>query len=179
MNAKMIIIIGALLIGTNTITAAMVAGRSTQPAQPKLAEPTPVTADAESSRYQVSEKVSREFAIQFAALMRSMKGWKNLSEGDKQEAVARVMQVYQNQENAAILNSPAYYAPRVDDMLKTNKASSQWSLPIMVRFLSVMEYDFYNRPDRDKLAREVLGPQLYEFNKRRREMEAQQQEQTG
>jgi len=96
--------------------------------------------------------------------------WFELNRADKIKAIETVFGLFKDRENVAILKSPDFYVDRVDGMLRSNPALGL-NLPTVLKILTVMEYDFYNGQNKDELAQQILGPQLYEQNRRRRELE--------
>ncbi|HNV86812.1 MAG TPA: hypothetical protein PKL97_07630 [Candidatus Omnitrophota bacterium] len=96
--------------------------------------------------------------------------WFELTRADKIKAVETVFALFKDRENVAIIKTPEFYVDRTDAMLRSNPALGL-NLPTVLKILAVMEYDFYNGQNKDQLARDTLGPQLYEQNRRRRELE--------
>lgn len=110
------------------------------------------------------------FQQAMAELYFSNARWSQLVEADKVKAIETLMSMFKDRENVAITKSAEFYVRRVDEMLKANPTFGI-NLPTILKILAVMEYDYYNGQNKDELARQILGDQLYEQNKRRRETE--------
>ncbi len=70
-------------------------------------------------------------------------------------------------EGVIIKKSAAYYTDRIDRLLTQNAEMKQYPLKNILRILAVMDYDFNNGQNRDLMAMEVLGAELYLENKKR------------
>lgn len=104
----------------------------------------------------------------FAELINSSQNWEKVPPGDKIKAIAEVIRLYKNRENIAILNSPKFYAMKIDEAARTGSFPVQAPLPTLLQFFAVMEYDFYNGRNKDEFAKQILGEQLYKSVKERR-----------
>ena len=105
-------------------------------------------------------------------LSASAQGWSALSTQEKGQAVNLIMDLFKIRENAAMLKSTDFYVKKIDESLAKDVTMGSLGLPGVVKILAVMEYDYYNGQDKDQLARQLLGPALYEENRRRRAREA-------
>lgn len=146
---------GFLLVLTNALTATII---SRQIGSARNETQQTSLQDAPSDKI---EDVLRE-------LFDNMSSWKNLRQNDKIYAVDQTLGLFRDRENAAILNSANFYAAKIDALLEGNPPMEAFALYTMVKIAAVMEYDYYNGEDKETVAQEVLGPQLYEINKRLR-----------
>lgn len=99
-------------------------------------------------------------------LMRSSGKWNGLDHVHKLRAVEGFLMLMRTQENAKIEKPADYYVTRLDEMTSQNPKAEQ-TIPMLLRVLAIMDYDFDNGQDKDKLALDVLGPKLFEANKSR------------
>ena len=111
---------------------------------------------------------SADFQSKMDKLNESAESWKTLRRSEKLAAISLVIELFKQRENTAILESKDFYLQRVDDNLTADRSMAQLPFPIVIKAIAVMEYDFYNGQDKEALAREVLGEELYERNKTRR-----------
>ncbi len=70
-------------------------------------------------------------------------------------------------DNVKINKPPAYYARMIDELSHQNPTMLEQPFSNLMQILSIMEYDFDNGIDKDALAQKVLGPEMYEANKKR------------
>jgi len=104
----------------------------------------------------------------FTELLVSSENWNHLPEGDKVKLIGDVIVLFAERENTAILKTPELYAVRLDEAITTQTFPIQLPLPDLVRLLAIIEYDFYNGQNKDELAQEFLGEQMYQSVKARR-----------
>ena len=71
------------------------------------------------------------------------------------------------ERDVTISKSVEHYVDLIDDLGKNNPDLFSNSFKDLLKIAAVMEYDFDNGQDKDKLAEHVLGPTLYEANKKR------------
>lgn len=109
------------------------------------------------------------FQKYMASLMGSSVQWKNLSRPDKIKAIKMILESFKQRENSAITKPADFYSIRMDGLLKENAEMQKLNLPTLVKFIAVMEYDFYNGQDKETLAHDLLGEQLFAVNKKRRQ----------
>jgi len=156
MKGKTLIGLGILLLVTNAMTAAYFSSRS-------AAIPQSESGGASGVRPPASENLP---AI-LQQLNNNLETWDSVGQADRVAAVDAIVKLFQARENVAILNSPEFYSQRIDEYLAGNPTMRSLTLPTLVKIASVMEYDFYNGQNKDDLAKQVLGDQLYEQNRRR------------
>jgi hypothetical protein len=86
----------------------------------------------------------------------------------KPKEVTVQRQIDQYKEQGVILKkSASYYVDRIDAILEQNPEMKQYPLRNILRVLAVMDYDFNNGENKDLMAMEVLGADLYLKNKKR------------
>ena len=100
-------------------------------------------------------------------LSRNMSLWERLNMTEKKAAVDGVLLLYKNRDNVAILNNAEFYAGKIDETLRTNPMVVNLEIMTMIKILAIMEYDFDNGTDKDALARQVLGAEQFESNRKR------------
>lgn len=69
-------------------------------------------------------------------------------------------------DGVQIRKSPGHYAKMIDDMSRNDRSMLEMPFEDLLRVMAVMEYDFDNGQDPDRIARQVLGD-FYETNKKR------------
>lgn len=163
MSGKSIILVGILILVTNAMTAVFVART---PAVERNIPVRPEGGNAVGTELP-RQPASPNFPAIFAELNTQMTSWPKLLQADKVAAVDMAIRMFRERENTAILKSPEFYAKRLDEMITANPTMKSLNLPTLLKIVSVMEYDFYNGQDKEALARNVLGPQLYEQNRQR------------
>ena len=163
MKGKTLIGLGILLLVTNSMTAAFFSTRS-------KASAAAVPGTALARRPPASENLP---AI-LQQLNNNVETWSSVGQADRVAAVDAVIKLFQTRENVAILNTPEFYSQRIDEYLGANPTMRSLTLPTLIKIASVMEYDFYNGQNKDDLAQQVLGPQLFEQNRQRLGLTPQQ-----
>ena len=156
MKGKTIVIIGLLLVISNAMTAAFISSHIPAPVAPAAGGAAPVVK---------REPPSPQIQTIFAQLNINTQGWLGLANGDKVASIDAMIKLFQERQNTAITKSPEEYAQKIDGMLTANENMKTLTLPTLIKIAAVMEYDFYNGQDKEALAQEVLGPQLYQQNK--------------
>ena len=100
-------------------------------------------------------------------LKRSSEAWPHIIDQEiKEKIVSEYIQIYK-QQGVKITNSPIYYAKRIDEVFKENSKLFSNSFDIILQNVAIMDYDFDNRQDKDKLAKQLLGEERYLANKKR------------
>jgi hypothetical protein len=94
-------------------------------------------------------------------LSKNMQSWSSLKPEQKERAVDAALTYYRNTENTAILKPAAFYAAQLDQSFSANPEFLSADILAMVKLLAVVEYDFYNGQDKDELAKQVLGDEMY------------------
>ena len=84
----------------------------------------------------------------------------------KEKIVAEYIQIYK-QQGVKITNSSSYYTKRIDEVYRENPELFTYSFDIILQNVAIMDYDFDNRQDKDKLAKQLLGEKGYLANKKR------------
>ncbi len=100
------------------------------------------------------------------ALGKDLTLWTSLSPEDKYDAVQMVLEAMSTQAHVRFKKSPSFYAQKIDERMASDGGMQTQPLDRVLMVISVMEYDFANGEDPDALARRVLGPGLYEANKK-------------
>jgi len=106
-----------------------------------------------------------------ADLHQNLSAWPKLSREEKYDAIHTVIDAFRKPNHIVIEKPPSFYIEKIDEAA-ANPQLSQLPIEKVMMILAVMEYDFDTGKDKDALAREVLGPSLYELNLKRREEEA-------
>jgi hypothetical protein len=106
------------------------------------------------------------YELMMSELMRSPAKWPDLDSDLKNRAIEGFIGLIRLRENATIGRPADYYVSRIDEMLEQNPNTPQ-GIPALLKILAVMDYDYDSGQDKDQLAREVLGPQLYAANRAR------------
>lgn len=71
------------------------------------------------------------------------------------------------EQGIEIKKSQVDYMLLIDTMALQNPGLFERPFQDVLMFVAVMEYDFDNGTNKDQLAQKVLGPQIYEINRRR------------
>ncbi|MBI3306659.1 MAG: hypothetical protein HYZ84_02475 [Candidatus Omnitrophica bacterium] len=162
MKGKTLVIIGLLLVVTNAMTAAFISSRI-----PAAAPAGAVPAGGIAAPAVNREPPSPQIQTIVAALNNDTQGWLGLRNADKVASVEAMIILFRERENVAITKSPEEYVGKIDAMLSGNESMKTMTLPTLIKIAAVMEYDFYNGQDKEALAQQVLGDQLYQQNKAR------------
>lgn len=130
------------------------------------------TAKKMSSMVAPVQKASNGADISFPqmmnALTENLKIWSSLSAENKKKSVEVAISLFRDRENSAILQPAAFYVTQIDQGLNANPQMQQADILSIVKMMAVMQYDFYNGQNKDTLAKEVLGEQMYESVRARR-----------
>lgn len=141
--------------------------------------PEPLVEQANTTQSQATTPGWREkhlendiaFRMKMDEMTKSCQNWSALTQDEKAMAVYLIIEMYKAQQNCAVLNSPEFYAQKIDENIARDPGMATLPLQLVIRILAVMEYDFYNGQDKEALALQTLGQDLYERNKTRREQE--------
>ncbi|HOW58712.1 MAG TPA: hypothetical protein PLO78_03180 [Candidatus Omnitrophota bacterium] len=106
------------------------------------------------------------------ALAKNMHSWQDLSWSEKEKAVFLCITFLRSQKNCAILKSPQHYVTRINQLVRQDPSIKEKDLMTILTGLAVIEYDFFNGVNADEQAMRMLGPKLFEENKRTREEES-------
>lgn len=120
-----------------------------------------------------ARKSPAEYNEMMAQLSQNLSTWPTLNPEDQKLAVAAVIQLLGQQQQGKITRPPAYYAQRINQTILGNQEVLDMPLDRVVVIMAVMDYDFDNGQDKEKLAEQVLGPAMYAANKARREQQQQ------
>ena len=90
--------------------------------------------------------------------------------------VAEYISRFQKQ-GVKISAPPLHYAQAIDQMAQSNPQMLQRPFGELLQVMAIVEYDFDNGMDKDALAKQVLGDEGYESNKKRIAQQLQQQQQ--
>ena len=107
------------------------------------------------------------FQAKMDQLLTSSKGWSSLTYQEKLKAIDLVINLFKVKENAAILKPVEHYSQRVDVSFSKDPSMATLPLTLVIKILSVMEFDFYNGQDKQALARQTLGPDFFEQGEKR------------
>ena len=110
---------------------------------------------------------AKEYPAMLASLSKDLNIWNRLHPADQLVAVAAVMDLFVKQNQVKFTKSPEFYVRRLNQTLMTNGEIRAMPLDRVMMILSVMEYDFDNGQDKDELARQILGPDMYKANQER------------
>lgn len=119
-----------------------------------------------------ARKTPEEYNDMMAKLSQNLSTWSSIHPEDQKLAVAAVMQLLAQQQQGKISRPPAYYAQRINQTILGNQEVLDMPLDRVLVIMAVMDYDFDNGQDKEKLAEQVLGPAMYAANKARREQQA-------
>jgi len=103
------------------------------------------------------------------ALSGNLKLWSSLSTENKKKAVEAAISIFRDRENSAILQPAGFYVTQIDQGLNANPQMQQADILSIVKMMAVMQYDFYNGQNKEALAKEVLGEQMYQSIRARRQ----------
>lgn len=93
--------------------------------------------------------------------------WQQIADQDvKVLIVAKYIELYR-QSRIVITRPSAYYAARIDQLAQENPTLLNNAFDKVLLIAAVMDYDFNNGTNKDSLASQILGPQLYQQNKQR------------
>ncbi|OGX27927.1 MAG: hypothetical protein A2787_00555 [Omnitrophica WOR_2 bacterium RIFCSPHIGHO2_01_FULL_48_9] len=84
----------------------------------------------------------------------------------KETVVAHYIAEFQKQ-GIAIQNPPALYVNAIDTMSGGDTAMLKQPFPNILRVVAIVEYDFNNGQDKDKMALQILGEKSFKTNKER------------
>jgi hypothetical protein len=100
-------------------------------------------------------------------LERSSLIWLEIVEQEPKEiTIAEYMDLFRSQ-GVMLRKPPTYYAQLIDTMFAENQDLTQRPFPEVLKLAAILEYDYDVGVDRDVLARQFLGEQLYQQNKQR------------
>jgi len=122
------------------------------------ASPAPVYAQAVVPKS--NEPVS--FSQMMTALSQDLVSWPRLSAENKNQAVEAAKLFFQDSFNSAILRPADFYVAQIDEVLIANQSLQQVDLMSVLKMMAVAEYDFYNGQNKDELAKEILGDEIYQ-----------------
>lgn len=160
MQPKHIAIFAAVLVLSNLLTAMVISKNAPEPnAAMMMATPAMLPQEVPSTP---------ETQALAARLIASAQDWSSLTADQKAGVLQEYIKIFKERENSVILNPSSFYVARVDDALNNNPTMKSLSLPVILKITAVMEYDFYNGVEKDKLAQEILGPQIYQMVKSRK-----------
>ncbi len=84
----------------------------------------------------------------------------------KVATVDRYIEWYK-QRGVIIKNPPIYYVQMIDAMTKSNDSLLKVPFEEVLKRVAIIEYDFDNGRDKDLMAREILGEEMFQRNKKR------------
>lgn len=116
-----------------------------------------------------SKETSLPFPQMMAALTQNMTLWPALGAENKKRSVEAAILIFRDRQNSAIMRPADFYVEQIDLAIKANGELQATDIMSMVKMMSVMQYDFYNGQDKDALAKEVLGEQMYQNIRARRQ----------
>ena len=85
------------------------------------------------------------------------------------KSVETAILIFRDRQNSAILRPAEFYVSQIDQAVAANSDLQNADLLTVVKMMSVMQYDFYNGQDKDVLAKEVLGEEMYKSIRARRQ----------
>lgn len=91
---------------------------------------------------------------------------KMVDQEPKEITIAEYIDLFRTQ-GAVIRKSPPQYVALIDQMLIDSPEMAQRPFSDLLRLAAILEYDYDIGVDRDALARQFLGDQLYQQNKER------------
>jgi hypothetical protein len=100
-------------------------------------------------------------------LEKNSKAWALLiDEQAKTMVVAEFIERFRKR-GVKIQKQPSHYVAMIDEMSTQNIEMLNKSFMELLEIVAIMEYDFDVGKDKDTLARQILGPQAYEINRKR------------
>ncbi len=84
----------------------------------------------------------------------------------KRKTVERFISSYRD-KGIYIQKDADFYVSMIDDMLSGNSTLLHSPFADILKFVAIMEYDFDNGQDKDRMARRLLGDKVYQENKMR------------
>ncbi|OGW80490.1 MAG: hypothetical protein A3G33_09690 [Omnitrophica bacterium RIFCSPLOWO2_12_FULL_44_17] len=100
------------------------------------------------------------YQLMMNELMSTLKNWNDILPAYKLKAVQTTIELFKIREKAILRKPAEFYVDGVSQLLKQTPGFSQ-GLPTAIKILAVMEYDFDNGEDKDVLAKNVLGQEVY------------------
>ncbi len=107
------------------------------------------------------------------ALSKNMHIWQDLSWSEKERAVFMGITYFRLEKNCAILKSPQHYVVLINRWIKEDPSVKEKDLMSVLTGLAVMDYDFFNGVNADAQAMKMLGPKLFEENKKIKQAESE------
>jgi len=115
------------------------------------------------------EKIAEIVSISqiWDAFEKSSEAWSLIMDVEAKEiTVAKYINSYL-QQKIIIRKPPQLYVTAIDSMSKGSPEMLKQPFAQLLQFIAIMEYDFDNGMDKDKMARQMLGEQGFEQNKKR------------
>jgi hypothetical protein len=100
------------------------------------------------------------------ALSKNLHIWQDLSWGEKEQAIFIYMTYLRKERNCAILKSPQHYVVLINRLLQQEPSVKEKDLLTVLISLAVIDYDFINGVNADAQAMKMLGPKMFEENKK-------------
>lgn len=105
---------------------------------------------------------------QDAILNIPMRDWRSSSWERKEQLVNGAILYFRREQNSVISKSAGYYVEAIEDFLQQDPTAESKDLFMVLSVLAVVEYDFYNGQDADAQAMRILGPQVFEQNRKQK-----------
>jgi hypothetical protein len=158
MDKKTVVIIFGVLSIATVLYWVRISGPEKAPQAPALPQAGAAVKKSPAEYPAMMESLSKELG----------QVWEKLHPDDQRIAVGAMIELFKKQNQGTISKPVDFYVQRINETIQTNGEIRALPLDRVLMILAVMEYDFENGKDKDTLAKEVLGPTMYEANKQRR-----------
>jgi len=146
--------------------------QAVQPVTPKtiVSAPSPVSA---AKPVQVPKPVSPQTssAPDIAKAVQQMKvtstNWGRIQSQETKTAITGYFIAEYKRRGVMIKNTPEYYTGAIDEMTRQNPDFLAQPFDKLLRFVSVIDYDYDNGQNKDQMALQFLGPDGYKRNRQR------------
>lgn len=98
----------------------------------------------------------------------NMTDWQSFGWEEKERLVASAIRYFKETQHCAISKSSGFYVKTLDALLREDPSAVSKDLFTVLTVAAIVEYDFFNGISADEQALRILGPVLFEQNKRYR-----------
>ncbi|MEW5894665.1 MAG: hypothetical protein AB1650_02740 [Candidatus Omnitrophota bacterium] len=176
-NVTVMILSGTFLITADAMAGGAAARRRPMP-QPQQ-QPQQVMAQKLEAQKQLHDQILQkqdesgapdeemEFDQLWQELAVSSEIWTRLVDRQIKALIIETYIDWYREQGIMIRKSQIDYMIMIDSLALQQSGIFNQPFQNVLKFVAVMEYDFDNGTDKDQLARQILGPQLYEYNRQR------------
>lgn len=181
-KALWVIVAGMVLISSD-VMASGAAARRKKPPQARQASPGHSEQQGMKQKLEAQQKTHEqilqkqeeigapdeeiEFDALWEGLVESGEIWMRLVDREIKGMIVETYIDWYKDQGIMIEKPVIDYMLLLDNMALQNPGLFDQPFQNVLMFVAVMEYDFDNGMDKDQLARKILGPQIYEFNRKR------------